>query len=194
MSPIIESLAAYPRETQAACQSANYKQPSPSLGAPWLSLSASPPPPCGMQFPVGTVVVVCRVVVGGGGGGGAACVVVVCTGGGGGGAAWVVVVGAGVGLGAVGTALACPFCGASLAWWCFLAVCLGFGLAALVVVAGVDWVVDVLVVAAALWLEVDDAAPQALTTNTSSTAPSALRRSLMTYLQGRHAPRVASRI
>ena len=100
-----------------------------------------------MQLPVGAVVVVCRVVVGGGGGGGAACVVVVCTGGGG--AAWVVVVGAGVGLGAVGTALACPFCGAGLAWWCrFLALCLGFAL--VVVVAGVDWVVEVLVVAAAL--------------------------------------------
>jgi hypothetical protein len=76
---------------------------------------------------------------------------------------------------------------------------LDFGLAALVVVvvAGVDWVVAAVVVAAALWLEVDDEAPQALTTNTtntSSTAPSALRRSLMAYLQGRHAPRVASRI
>jgi two-component system, OmpR family, response regulator ResD len=187
MSPIIGSLGAYPRHSQVACQSANYKQPSPSLGAPWLSVSASPPPPCGMQFPVGgAVVVVWRVVVGGGGGGGAACVVVVCTVGGGGGiawvvAAWVVVVGVGVTLGAVGTAVACPFCGAGLAWWCrFLALCLGFGLAALVVVvAGVDWVVEVVLVAAALWLEVDDEAPQALTTNTSNAALRAVRRSLM---------------
>src|SRR6478609_2375559 len=88
-----------------------YRQPSPSLGAPWLSLSASPPPPCGMQLPVGATVVVWWVVVGGGGGGGAACVVVV-GGGGGGGAACVVVVGAGVLLGAVGTAVAAALCGA----------------------------------------------------------------------------------
>jgi hypothetical protein len=62
-------------------------------------------------------------------GSGAACVVV---------AAWVVVGGGGVLLGAVGTAVADPFCGAGLAWWCFLALCLGFGFAAVVVVAGVD--------------------------------------------------------
>src|SRR5690348_11123101 len=113
-----------------------------------------------MQFPVGGGGVTCVVVVcTGGGGGGAACVVVVCTGGGGGGAACVVVVAGVVLLGAVGTAFACPFCGAGL-WWCFLALC--FGLAVVVVVAvvvavvGVDWVAEVLVVAAALWLEVDD--------------------------------------
>jgi hypothetical protein len=106
-----------------------------------------------------------------------------------------VVVGAGALLGAVGTALADPFCGAGLAWWCFLALCRCFGLAALVVVvAGVDWVVDVLLVAAALWLEVvEEEAPQALTTKTSRTAPSAVRRCLMTYSQGRRSPRVASR-
>ena len=122
--------------------------------------------------------------------------VVVCTGGGGGGAAWVVVVGVGGGvlLEAVGTAVADPFCGAGLAWWCFVALCLGFGLAVVVVVVGVAWVVEVLVVAATLRLEVDEEAPQALTTNTSSTAPRAVRRFLMTYLQGRRAPRVAYRI
>lgn len=127
------------------------------------------------------VVVVCT----GGGGGGAACVVVVCTGGGGGGgAACVVVVCTGVGvlLGAVGTAVARALWTACRPFSCFLALCLGFGLAAVVVVAGagVDWVVDVLLVAAALWFEVDDEAPQALTMSMSRTAARAMRRYLMT--------------
>jgi hypothetical protein len=57
---------------------------------------------------------------------------------------------------------------------------LGFGLAALVVVAaGVDWVVALVVVAAALWLEVDEEAPQALTRSARRTAAMAMRRCLM---------------
>jgi DNA-binding response OmpR family regulator len=57
---------------------------------------------------------------------------------------------------------------------------LAFGLAALVVVVeDVDWVVEVLVAAAALWLEVDEEAPHALRIRTSSTAPRAMRRSLI---------------
>jgi hypothetical protein len=107
-----------------------------------------------MQLPVGAEVVV-WVVVGGGGGGGAACVVVV--GGGaacvvvaGGGAACVVVVGGGVLLGAVGTAVARALCAACLPFTCRLALCAAFGLAFVVVVVGVDWVVEVLVLAATL--------------------------------------------
>jgi uncharacterized protein (DUF983 family) len=61
-------------------------------------------------------------------------------------------------------------------------------------VVGVDWVVGVLVVAATLWLELDEEAPQALTISASSPMASAMRRCLMTYLKGRRAPRVASRI
>jgi hypothetical protein len=102
-----------------------------------------------MQLPVGATVVVWWVVVGGGGGGGAACVVVV-GGGGGGGAACVVVVGGGVLLGAVGTAVARALCAACLPFTCRLALCAGFGLAFVVVVVGVDWVVEVLVLAATL--------------------------------------------
>ncbi len=128
------------------------------------------------------MVVVCT--GGGGGGGGAACVVVVCTGGGGGGgAACVVVVGTGgvVLLGAVGTAVARALCTACWPFSCFLALCLCFGLAAVVVVvaAGVDLVVEVLVVAAALWLEVDEEAPHALTISMSRTAANAMRRCFM---------------
>jgi hypothetical protein len=90
----------------------------------------------------------------------------------------VAVVGAGVLLGAVGTAFACPFCGAGL-WWCLVS-CLGFGFAAVVVVvAGVDWVVEVVAGAAALWVEVDEEAPHALTINTSRTAANAMRRCFM---------------
>jgi hypothetical protein len=147
-----------------------------------------------MQLPVGAEVVVCRVVVGGGGGGGAACVVVVR-------AACVVVVGA---AGAVGTAVAAALCVAGLACGCcFLALCC-FGLALVVVVVGVDWVVEAVVGAATLWLEVDEAAPQALTSNVSRTAPSAMCRYLMVVslaprrvvacLKGRRTPWVASRI
>jgi hypothetical protein len=103
-----------------------------------------------MQLPVGATVVVWWVVVGGGGGGGAACVVVV-GGGGGGGAACVVVVGGGVLLGAVGTAVARALCAACLPFTCRLVLCAAFGLAlAVVVVVGVDWVVEVLVLAATL--------------------------------------------
>jgi hypothetical protein len=80
--------------------------------------------------------------------------------------------------------VACATGAAGLAWWCFLALCLGFGLAAVAVAVAVLVVVDVVgvvvvVAAAALWLEVDDEAPQALTINTSSEAPSAMRRCLM---------------
>lgn len=124
------------------------------------------------------VVVVCT----GGGGGGAACVVVVCTGGGGGGAACVVVVGAGVVLATVGTTVACTFWADGLAWWCFLALCAGFALAAVVVVVaavGVDCVVEVLVVAAARWLDVDEEAPHALTTKMSNEAANAMRSCFM---------------
>jgi hypothetical protein len=95
----------------------------------------------------------------------------------------VIVVGAGALLGAVGTALACPFCSAGL-WWCFLALCLGGGLTLVEVVVGVDCVVVVLLVAAALWLEVDEDAPHALTINTSKTAPKAIRRCFMDVLPG----------
>jgi hypothetical protein len=157
-----------------------------------------------MQLPVGAEVVVCRVVVGGGGGGGAACVVVVraaCVVVVGGGAACVAVVGA---AGAVGTAVAAALCVAGLACGCcFLALCC-FGLALVVVVVGVDWVVEAVVGAATLWLEVDEAAPQALTSNVSRTAPSAMCRYLMVVslaprrvvacLKGRRTPWVASRI
>jgi two-component system, OmpR family, response regulator ResD len=142
-----------------------------------------------MQLPVGAAVVVCCVVVGGGGGGGAECVVV--AGGGaecvvvaGGGAEWVVVVGAGVLLGAVGTAVAAALCAAGLACaWRFLALC-AFGLALAVAVVVVVWVVAVVavvagVVAAAPWLEVDEEAPQALTTNVSRTAATGMRAFLM---------------
>lgn len=125
------------------------------------------------------VVVVCT---GGGGGGGAACVVVVCTGGGGGGAACVVLVAAGVVLGAVGTAVTRALCNACWPCSCCLALCLclGFGFTVVVaVVAGVDWVVEVLAGAAALLLEVDEEAPQALTINTSRTAANAMRRCVM---------------
>ncbi len=159
-----------------------------------MSPSASPPPPCGMQLPVGAEVVVCWVVVAGGGGGGAACVVV--AGGGaacvvvaGDGATCVVVAGGGVLLGAVGTAVAAALCAAALgaaalcadglACLCRLALCAGLGWALVVLVTGVDWVVEVLLVAAAFWLEVDEDAPHALTINTSTTAAKAIRRCLM---------------
>lgn len=134
-------------------------------------------------------VVVCCVVVGGGGaacvvvvgGGGAACVVVV--GGGGGGAACVVVVGGGGGVlvWVVGTVAALALCATGFACACRWALCAGLCLAmAVEVVAGVDWVVEVvLVVAAALWVEVDDDAPHAATINVSRTAAGAMRRCLM---------------
>jgi hypothetical protein len=55
-----------------------------------------------------------------------------------------------------------------------------FGLAfAVVVVVGAGWMADVLVSVAALWLEVVEEAPQALTSNESRTAASGMRRCLM---------------
>jgi hypothetical protein len=54
---------------------------------------------------------------------------------------------------------------------------------AVVVVVGVDWVVELVVLAAALWLEVDEEAPQALTTSMSRTAGNATRRSFMAVSQ-----------
>lgn len=158
--------------------------------------------------PVPDDVVVCWVVVGGGGGG-VVCVavwvvvwVVVAGGGGGGGVVCVVVVVGGGAVVAVWT-VAGALCAAGFACGC------RFGLAALAVVVvvgvdGVDWVVEVGVVAATLWLEVDEAEPQALTTSVSSTAPSGMRRcligvslaprNLVACLQGRRPPWVASRI
>jgi hypothetical protein len=65
------------------------------------------------------------------------------------GAAWVVVLGAGAALVCVGAAaLACALCAAGLGWWCRFG--LWAGLAAVVVLAGLDGVVDVAVVAATL--------------------------------------------
>jgi hypothetical protein len=106
--------------------------PSPSLAAPWLSLSASPAfGPWGIPLDVGLG------VVGAGAGVGAECVVV---GGGGGGVVWVGVA-ATVAVGVAGAAVVC-----GLLVWCFgcgLAWCLGlwtFGLAATVWVVAVECV------------------------------------------------------
>jgi two-component system, OmpR family, response regulator ResD len=115
-------------------------------------------------------VVAVWVVVTGGGGGGAVAVWVVVTGGGGGAvvAVWVVITGA-------------ALCSTSCTW------CLGFGLAAVVVVAVVELVevgvVVVAVVAAAaaleLWVDEEDADPHALTSSVSRTAASGMRMCLM---------------
>jgi hypothetical protein len=111
------------------------------------------------------------VVAGGGGGGGAACVVVV-----GGGGALVAV----WALDAVVTAALC----AGFACGCAF----GLGLAGLAVVAedvvvvaggGVDWVALAGVVAAAVWLELDEAEPHALTISVSRTAAIGMRRCLI---------------
>jgi hypothetical protein len=124
---------------------------------------------CGVVIGGGvTCVVVCDVVAGGGGGGGAACVVVV----GAGGALVVVWV--------VAVAVAAVLCAAGLACGCRLGLA---GLAAVVVavvaVVGVDWVAAAGVVAAAGWLEVDEAEPQALTTSVNRTAAIGMRRCLI---------------
>jgi DNA-binding response OmpR family regulator len=149
-----------------------------------------PPPP---------LVVVVRWVTGGGGeggdGGSVWCVVV---GGGGGGAAWVVVGGGGGGAAAcvvvggggalvvwvVITAGAGALCAAALCAAGLCRLCLGFGLAGAVVVvaAGADVVVGVVaagVVAATLWLEVDEEEPHALRISVSTRAASAVRGCLM---------------
>lgn len=125
-------------------------------------------------------VVVCVIVVGGGvvsvwvviGGGVVSVWVVVGGGGGGGGVVAVcVLVTATVALGAAGL------------WWC--ARCLGFLSGLGVVAVMMVLVVDVLLaggVAAALvlWVvELDDAAPQALTQRVSRTVASGMRRCLM---------------
>jgi hypothetical protein len=105
--------------------------------------------------------------------------VVVVGGGGGGGEAWVVVVGGGaLVVCTVGTEAALWILGFGCA--CRLALCarLCLCLAGVLVVA-VDWVADVLVVAATLWLEVDEEEPHALTSKVSRTAPSVTRRYLM---------------
>jgi len=98
-------------------------------------------------------------------------------------AACVVVVGGVLGAAGVAVAWATGLAGA----WGFLALC-AFGLAAVVVVVlvvvlvvevGVDCVVEVALVAAALWLDVDEEAPQALASRASTTAARAIRRYLM---------------
>ena len=112
--------------------------PSPSLGPPWLSLSSSPPPFCGIGL---LVVVVC---VGGGG----ACVVVWVVVGGGGGGAVVVVVGGGTG--GVAVVVGAGAGGLGFLWALWWALCFaGFTTAAavvveLVVVVVVLFVLDVL--------------------------------------------------
>ena len=131
-------------------------------------------------------VVVCWVVAGGGGGG-AACVVVV--GGGGAGVVCViVVVGAGGGLvcvldtGVEAALCAAALCAVALACGCGLGLA---GLAAVVVaVVAVVAVVGVAVVVvdwaaaagAAVWLELDEAEPHALTMSVSRTIAIGIRR------------------
>ena len=100
-------------------------------------------------------------------GGGAACVVIVAVVAGGGGVVAVCVVAA------AGLECACGLCFAG-----------GF-LAAVVVVevvevVGVVWVVLVVAGALALWVVVDEAAPQALTNSASRTAAAGMRISFMT--------------
>lgn len=118
-----------------------HTSPSPSLGAPWLSLSPSPPPPWGIP-PAGLGA---AVVVGGGGGGGVVWVSVCVTGGGA-----LVVVGAGgalVVVGAGGGAGAAAGLATGLgALWCTAGWLTGRGFAGL---GGVVVVVVVVAVAAA---------------------------------------------
>jgi hypothetical protein len=126
------------------------------------------------------------VVVAGGGGGGAECVPIVSVvSGGGGGVARVVIVSAGVeAAGSGGGAVVCfaTACTAVLceaAWACACRLCLwaGFVAARVVVVTGGAGVDAVAVVAAlaAVWVEVEDADPQALTSSVSSTAVAEVR-------------------
>jgi hypothetical protein len=160
-----------------------------------------------MQLVLDPAVVVCGVVIGGG----LTCVTVcVVVGGGGGGAACVAVVGGGGGALVVVwvlVAVLAALCMAGLACGCRLG--LGFaGLGAVVVavvaVVGVDWVAAAEGVAAAVWLEVDEADPQALTISVSRTAAIGMRRCLIGVSlfprnvvacpKGRRPKRVASRI
>jgi hypothetical protein len=131
------------------------------------------------------------VVVAGGGGGGECAAIVSVVGGGGGGVARVVIVSVGVeaaggGGGAVvciATAGTAVLCEAAWAWACRLCLWAGFVAARLVVVvvgaggAGVDAVAVVAAAAvlAAVWVEVEDADPQALTSSVSSTAVAEVR-------------------
>jgi hypothetical protein len=130
------------------------------------------------------------VVVAGGGGGGAGCVAIVSVvGGGGGGVARVVIVSVGVeaaggGGGAVvciATAGTAVLCEAAWACACRLYSWADFvagRVVVVVVVAGgadVDAVVVVVAALAAVWVEVEDADPQALTSSVSSTAVAEVR-------------------
>jgi hypothetical protein len=125
------------------------------------------------------------VVVAGRGGGGAACVV----GGGGGGAAWVVVVGGGAACVVIVTVFAG---GGAVVVWVVAAVACGCGLAlwdglaggflavvAVVELVGVVWVVLVVAGVLALWVVVEEAAPQALTSSASRMAAAGMRISFM---------------
>ena len=104
------------------------------------------------------------------------------------------------------TGVEAALCAAALACGCGV----GLGLAVVVVVAVVAVVVvDVVVVdwaaaaGAAVWLEVDEAEPHALTISVSTTAAVGMRRCLIgclpgppefvACLKGRRSPRVASR-
>ena len=157
------------------------------------------------------------VVAGGGGGGGAECVAIVSVvGGGGGGGARVVIVSVGVeAAGGGGGAAVCiatagteVLCEAAWAWACRLCLWGGFVAARVVVVvvvaggAGVDAVVVVVTALAAVWVEVEDADPQALTSSVSSTAVAEVRSVFIVVslpphsvacVRGRPEPRVASR-
>jgi hypothetical protein len=178
--------------------------PSPSLGPPLLSLSPSPPSPCGIPLFMGGGLE--WVVVGGGGGGlewvvigggGAACVVIVSVvpGGGGGGAVVCVVIisvvagGGGVGAAVcVAAAVAAALwdgvrCAAALAWARCACLWAGFAAGGGVVAGGVAVVAGgVGVVAAALaavWVEVEDDDPQALASSVTTTANAGMRRCFM---------------
>jgi hypothetical protein len=106
------------------------------------------------------------VVVGGGGGGGAACVVIVSVGVEPAGGDAVVCLATTVAAASCDGALGCRCC---LRLWAGLAA--GFGVVAIVVA-----VVVVAAALAAVWVEVEDADPQALTSSVSSMANAGMRR------------------
>src|SRR5256885_213365 len=77
-------------------------------------------------------------------------------------------------------AVAVLTCAAAFAWWCCLALCLCAGLGVAAGTEEVVVVVEVVAAGAAVWVvDVEEAAPQALTSSVSTTAARGMRRCLI---------------